>query len=36
MTNTSALEKELAIGESKASKIANEKLKQVRQVLGFN
>ena len=36
MTNTSALEKELAIGETKASKIANEKLKQVRQVLGFN
>ena len=36
MTNTSALEKELAIGEAKASKIANEKLKQVRQVLGFN
>jgi tryptophanyl-tRNA synthetase len=36
MINTSALEKELAIGEAKASKIANEKLKQVREVLGFN
>jgi len=36
MANTSALEKELAIGEAKASKIANEKLKQVRQVLGFS
>lgn len=36
MANTSVLEKELAIGEAKASKMANEKLKQVREVIGFN
>jgi tryptophanyl-tRNA synthetase len=36
MADTSVLEKELAIGEAKASKIANEKLKQVRDVIGFN
>jgi tryptophanyl-tRNA synthetase len=36
MADTSILEKELAIGEAKASKMANEKLKQVRDVIGFN
>lgn len=36
MANTDILEKELAIGEAKASKMANEKLKQVRDVIGFN
>lgn len=36
MANTNILEKELAIGEAKAAKIANEKLKQVRDVLGYN
>jgi tryptophanyl-tRNA synthetase len=36
MSDTSVLEKELAIGEAKASKMANEKLKQVRDVIGFN
>jgi tryptophanyl-tRNA synthetase len=36
MADTSVLEKELAIGEEKASKMANEKLKQVRDVIGFN
>ncbi len=36
MADTSVLEKELAIGEAKASKMANEKLKQVRDVIGFN
>ncbi len=35
MTNTDLLEKELQIGEAKARKIAQEKLKQVRSVLGF-
>jgi tryptophanyl-tRNA synthetase len=35
MGNTSMLEKELSIGEGKASKMANEKLKQVREVLGY-
>lgn len=35
MNNTSLLEKELQIGEAKARKIAQEKLKQVRTVLGF-
>lgn len=35
MNNTSVLEKELQIGEAKARKIAQEKLKQVRAVLGF-
>lgn len=36
MANTDILEKELGIGEAKATKMANEKLKQVREVLGFN
>lgn len=36
MANTTILEKELAIGEAKANKLANEKLKQVREVLGYN
>lgn len=35
MSNTELLEKELQIGEAKARKIAQEKLKQVREVLGF-
>jgi tryptophanyl-tRNA synthetase len=35
MGNTQLLEKELQIGEEKARKIAQEKLKQVRSVLGF-
>ncbi len=35
MSNTSILEKELEIGEAKARKMAQEKLKQVRSVLGF-
>lgn len=35
MNNTDLLEKELQIGEAKARKIAQEKLKQVRSVLGF-
>lgn len=35
MSNTSVLEKELQIGEAKARKIAQEKLKVVRSVLGF-
>jgi tryptophanyl-tRNA synthetase len=36
MANTQLLEKELAIGEAKAAIIANNKLKQVREVLGYN
>jgi tryptophanyl-tRNA synthetase len=36
MENPDLLEKELAIGEAKAAKIANEKLKLVREVLGYN
>lgn len=36
MANTDLLEKELAIGEAKANKLANEKLKQIREVLGYN
>lgn len=36
MSNTALLEKELAIGEAKAMKMANEKLKQIREVLGYN
>jgi tryptophanyl-tRNA synthetase len=36
MSNLNILEKELSIGEAKAAKIANEKLKQVRQVVGYN
>lgn len=35
MSNEALLEKELRIGEEKASKIANEKLKQVREVVGY-
>jgi tryptophanyl-tRNA synthetase len=35
MSNTNLLEKELSIGEAKAAKLANEKLKQVREVLGY-
>lgn len=35
MDNTDLLEKELQIGEAKARKIAQEKLQQVRSVLGF-
>lgn len=35
MNNTDLLEKELQVGEAKARKIAQEKLKQVRSVLGF-
>jgi tryptophanyl-tRNA synthetase len=36
MSNTSLLEKELAIGEAKATKLANEKLMQVRDAVGYN
>jgi tryptophanyl-tRNA synthetase len=35
MNNEALLEKELSIGEAKASKMANEKLKVVRDVLGY-
>lgn len=35
MNNEALLEKELSIGEAKAAKIANEKLKQVREVVGY-
>jgi len=35
MNNTDILEKELQIGEAKARKIAQEKLKQARTILGF-
>ncbi len=35
MASPHLLEKELAIGESKANKLADEKLKQVRAVLGY-
>ena len=35
MSNTDLLEKELQVGEAKARKIAQEKLKLVRSVLGF-
>lgn len=35
MSNTSQLEKELEVGEAKARKLAQEKLKKVRAVLGF-
>ena len=35
MENTGLLEKELAIGEIKAAKIADNKLKQVREILGY-
>ncbi|MBA3663425.1 MAG: tryptophan--tRNA ligase [Bacteroidetes bacterium] len=36
MNDTALLEKELSIGEAKASKMADEKLRQVREVLGYN
>ncbi|MEO6304127.1 MAG: tryptophan--tRNA ligase [Bacteroidia bacterium] len=36
MSNTDILEKELAIGEARATKMANEKIKQVREVVGYN
>jgi tryptophanyl-tRNA synthetase len=36
MSNTNLLEKELAIGEAKASAMANEKLKQLRSALGYS
>jgi tryptophanyl-tRNA synthetase len=35
MANPETLEKELTIGEQKAAKIANEKLKQIRELLGY-
>jgi tryptophanyl-tRNA synthetase len=35
MNNTSVLEKELEIGEAKARKMAQDKMKQVRSILGF-
>ncbi|PBQ32198.1 tryptophan--tRNA ligase [Sphingobacteriaceae bacterium] len=35
MANPDLLEKELAIGEAKANKMANDKLKQIREVLGY-
>ncbi|MCW3076404.1 MAG: tryptophanyl-tRNA synthetase [Bacteroidetes bacterium] len=35
MNNTSMLEKELSIGENKANQMANEKLKKVRQIIGY-
>lgn len=35
MNNEALLEKELSIGEARAAKIANEKLKQVRAVVGY-
>lgn len=36
MSHPELLEKELAIGEAKANSLANEKLKQVRELLGYN
>lgn len=36
MNHPELLEKELAIGETKANSLANEKLKQVRAILGYN
>ncbi len=36
MNNTFILEKELAIGEAKASQLANQKLQVVREVIGYN
>jgi tryptophanyl-tRNA synthetase len=35
MSNTALLEKELSIGEAKAQKMAGEKLKQVREIIGY-
>jgi tryptophanyl-tRNA synthetase len=35
MSNTELLEKELAIGETKANKMANEKLLEIRKTLGY-
>lgn len=36
MANSNLLEKELAIGEEKASKLANEKLIRIREAVGYN
>ena len=36
MANESLLEKELSIGESKAAKMANDKLALIRSVVGYN
>jgi tryptophanyl-tRNA synthetase len=36
MANSNLLEKELAIGEEKASKLANEKLMRIREAVGYN
>jgi len=36
MQNTDILEKELAIGEAKANQLANQKLQQVREVIGYS
>ena len=36
MSNSNLLEKELAIGEEKAAKLANEKLIRVREAVGYN
>ncbi len=36
MSNTALLEKELSIGETKANAMADQKLKQVREALGYN
>jgi tryptophanyl-tRNA synthetase len=36
MENPDLLEKELAVGESKAAKMADEKLRQVREALGYS
>ncbi|MDX2171619.1 MAG: tryptophan--tRNA ligase [Bacteroidota bacterium] len=36
MSHPELLEKELAIGEIKANKLANEKLRQVREVIGYS
>jgi len=36
MQNSTILEKELAVGEAKANLIANEKLKQVREIIGYS
>jgi tryptophanyl-tRNA synthetase len=36
MSNSDLLEKELSIGETRAAKMANEKLIQLRALLGYN
>lgn len=36
MNNTSLLEKELGIGESRAAALANQKLNQIRELLGYS